>query len=452
MDRNIKRILAFSIVLVAVALVGFAVMSGYQQWAVDHVVTLSQSPTPNDLNFTFTSGGGKIVPGCLATYSYRDINVKIEGNEVLFSGYIVIHGTGYLTATHETKGNEIFIKIKKHFSGVTCDICDREVPFNGKLSGLDEGYYKLIFTITFEGITPERKIVEMEIKIPDYKSYHFFNESDKLRLINTSKIFDAKKINESQIKPEHVEREPPKKAKIMPKISIESLLSENVLFLNNTENRIRALEATYSTPSDNISDIDRLKLSDVDRPKQAVQVPISEDKLRELDKEEELNPKEPYVLALWGGEYKPAPNEKIGPRLEKRIKETKNNTNEITYCYIMISGLILPSKIKELEERGVKVVGWYPPHCIAVKVQLNKIAEIKNLSFVRWIGYGDPMMKLHPALQKALKSENTSKEEKRKIYISLYEEDTSIKEVVIEKGGKQGIRYIGAGKFRDAQR
>ena len=60
------------------------------------------------------------------------------------------------------------------------------------------------------------------------------------------------------------------------------------------------------------------------------------------------------------------------------------------------------------------------------------------------------MMKLHPALQKAVKSENTSKEEKRKIYISLYEEDTSVKEVVIEKGGKQGIRYIGAGKFRDA--
>jgi len=49
--------------------------------------------------------------------------------------------------------------------------------------------------------------------------------------------------------------------------------------LNNTENRIRASEATYSTPSDNISD--------VDRPKQAVQVTISEDKLRELDKEEE---------------------------------------------------------------------------------------------------------------------------------------------------------------------
>jgi len=230
MNKNAKIILvlAFFMVLVAVALVGFAVMSGYQQWVADHVVTLSPSPTPNDLNFTFTSGGGKMVPGCLATYSYRDINVKIEGNEVLFSGYIVIHGTGYLTATHETRGNEIFIKIKEHFSGVTCDICDREVPFNGKLSGLDEGYYKLIFTITFEGITPERKILEMEIKIPDYRSYHFFNESDKSRPVNR-KIFDAKKINVSQIKPKHVKPiEPPKKAKIMPKISIESLLNENL--------------------------------------------------------------------------------------------------------------------------------------------------------------------------------------------------------------------------------
>ena len=227
MDRNIKRILAFSIVLVAVALVGI-VMASYQQWAVDHVVTLSPSPTPNDLNFTFTSGGGKMVPGCLATYSYRDINVKIEGNEVLFSGYIVIHGTGYLTATHETRENEIFIKIKKHFSGYGGIMCDSEVPFNGKLTGLDEGYYKLIFTITFEGITPERKIVEMDVKIPDYKSYHFFNKSDKSRPVN-SKLFDAKKINESQIKPKHVEPiEPPKKAKIMPKLSTESLLNENV--------------------------------------------------------------------------------------------------------------------------------------------------------------------------------------------------------------------------------
>jgi len=226
---KIILILAFSIVLVAVALVGFVVIASYQQWAADHVVTLSPSPTPiNDLNFTFTSGGVKIVPECLAAYSYRDINVKIEGNEVLFSGYIVIHGTGYLTATHETRGNEIFIKIKKHFSGYGGIMCDREVPFNGKLT-LDEGHYKLIFTITFEGITPERKIVEMDVKIPDYKSYHFFNESDKSRPVN-SKIFDAKKINESQIKPEHVEPiGPPKKAKIMPKLSIESLLNENIL-------------------------------------------------------------------------------------------------------------------------------------------------------------------------------------------------------------------------------
>ena len=210
------------------ALVGI-VMASYQQWAAGHGVTLSPSPTPiNDLNFTFTSGGGKMAPGCLATYSYRDINVKIEGNEVLFSGYIVIHGTGYLTATHETRENEIFIKIKKHFSGYGGIMCDSEVPFNGKLTGLDEGYYKLIFTITFEGITPERKIVEMDVKIPDYKSYHFFNKSDKSRPVN-SKLFDAKKINESQIKPKHVEPiEPPKKAKIMPKLSTESLLNENV--------------------------------------------------------------------------------------------------------------------------------------------------------------------------------------------------------------------------------
>jgi len=225
--------------------------------------------------------------------------------------------------------------------------------------------------------------------------------------------------------------------------SIETSPNVNESILNDTENRIKVANATFIGPPPPIFN----NATDVEEPQEAHSVPISEDKLRELDKEE-LNPKEPYVLALWGGEYKPAPNEKICPRLEKRIKETKNNTNETTYCYIMISGLILPSKIKELEERGVKVVGWYPPHCIAVKVQLNKIAEIKNLSFVRWIGYGDPMMKLHPALQKALKSEN--KEEKRKIYISLYEEDTSVKEVVIEKGGKQGIRYIGAGKFRDA--
>ena len=228
MNKNAKIILvlAFFMVLVAVALVGFVVMASYQQWAEDHVVTLSPSPTPNDLNFTFTSGGGKMVPECLATYSYRDINVKIEGNKVLFSGYIVIRSGGYLTATHETRGNEIFIKIKKHFSGGGGIMCDSEVPFNGKLT-LDEGHYKLIFTITLEGITTERKILEMEIKIPDYKSYHFFNESDKSRPVNR-KIFDAKKINVSQIKPKHVKPiEPPKKAKIMPKISIESLLNEN---------------------------------------------------------------------------------------------------------------------------------------------------------------------------------------------------------------------------------
>ena len=110
MDRNIGRILAFSIVSFAVALVGFVVVASYQQWVADHVVTLIPSPTPNDLNFTFTSGGGKMVPECLATYSYRDINVKIEGNEVLFSGYIVIRSGGYLTATHETRGNEFLLK------------------------------------------------------------------------------------------------------------------------------------------------------------------------------------------------------------------------------------------------------------------------------------------------------------------------------------------------------
>lgn len=203
--------------------------------------------------------------------------------------------------------------------------------------------------------------------------------------------------------------------------SIETSPNVNESILNDTENRIKVANATFIGPPPPIFN----NATDVEEPQEAHSVPISEDKLRELDKEEELNPKD--VLALWGGEYKPAPNEKICPRLEKRIKETKNNTNETTYCYIMISGLILPSKIKELEEQGVKVVGWYPPHCIAVKVQLNKITEIKNLSFVRWIGYGDPVMKLDPMLKYAIKSENISKDEQREITISLFEQDTGVK-------------------------
>lgn len=81
--------------------------------------------------------------------------------------------------------------------------------------------------------------------------------------------------------------------------SVETSSSIDKSILNDTENRTKAfIEAIYSPPPHIFNNA-----TDVEGPQGAHLVPISEDKLRELDKEEELNPKEPYVLALWGGEY-----------------------------------------------------------------------------------------------------------------------------------------------------
>jgi len=174
MDRNIKRMLVLSAVLVAVAVVGFAVMASYQQWTLNHGIEtpsptlppITPSPPPlsiNDLNFTFTSGSGKCTSH--GGVGVGSATIKSNRNEIIFSGYAITSvPCYYLTATCETSGNEIFIDILRHPHGELCVQCIGEVPFSGKITGLGEGTYRVIISIGGSSIA------EKEVKIGDDKN------------------------------------------------------------------------------------------------------------------------------------------------------------------------------------------------------------------------------------------------------------------------------------------
>ncbi|PIN87276.1 hypothetical protein COV19_00130 [Candidatus Woesearchaeota archaeon CG10_big_fil_rev_8_21_14_0_10_44_13] len=107
------------------------------------------------------------------------------------------------------------------------------------------------------------------------------------------------------------------------------------------------------------------------------------------------NPRQPYSLGFVSETF--TPTEKIDNKIYSKIDEIsslqitditpKYVKDNYTYGFIMILGDIWEYKLNDLKNMGIKMLGPHSTHSYKVKIPLNKINELEQLSFVKWVGY-----------------------------------------------------------------
>jgi len=181
-----------------------------------------------------------------------------------------------------------------------------------------------------------------------------------------------------------------------------------------------------------ISNNETVKLQDNIKLEDVKSAEFSEMELQKLEKTEL---KYPHIIYLKSGNF--TVTKKADPNLQAKV-----DVEEYAYVYIMVKGRIT-SQLDTLRNLGVKILTYSKEQIYAVKLPLNKLSHIQNLSFVHWIGNFDSDLKIHPVLQKILYPErkyddNVNKNfetfinsipnksmEKIPIWIALFEEDTN---------------------------
>jgi len=168
-----------------------------------------------------------------------------------------------------------------------------------------------------------------------------------------------------------------------------------------------------------------------------------------LDNIEITNPKIPYTLGFVSESF--TPTEKIDDSLYSKIQEISslkitNITpqyvkNNYTYGFIMILGKRRESKLNTLENIGVKLLGYHPRHSYKAKIPLNKISELEQLSFVKWVGYSTNKQKFDNTLNAKFDNESDMGEE-LEIFINLFDDDISdeFKNILKKEGMQKSIK------------
>jgi len=173
------------------------------------------------------------------------------------------------------------------------------------------------------------------------------------------------------------------------------------------------------------------------------EVTIVEPSDEELKALEAKEPKYPYTLAFSSGSF--TPTERLDPKIQNELASA--GEGDYTYGFVMISGITTDTKLDTLTEHGVKLLEYHQHHCYKAKIPLNRIKEIGNLSFVRWIGYAPSDLKIHPTLKKKISSGNN---DEIRIYISVFDSDLNENsEKVVHNDGKQYYLYISNGPFQN---
>ncbi len=172
--------------------------------------------------------------------------------------------------------------------------------------------------------------------------------------------------------------------------------------------------------------------------------PYTQEELNQLEESESSNPKRPYKLGFISESFEPT--QKLDGRITAKIQETPNG---YIYGFIMISGRITQDKLDTLSNYGVQLLGYHSDHSFKAKIPLNKITEIENSPFVKWIGYSTLKQKLHPNLFDRVNVINDNiiinasrSNEEILVYVALFDKDTSGKfKTVLEQNGAHILFY-----------
>lgn len=166
-----------------------------------------------------------------------------------------------------------------------------------------------------------------------------------------------------------------------------------------------------------------------------------------MEQSEITNPKMPYSLNFVSESFTPL--EKMDSRIYSKIEEipTLQITNitpqyvkdNYTYGFVMILGKTWDYKISALKGIGIRLLGLHSMHSYKAKIPLNKINELEQLSFVKWVGYSTNKQKFDTVLNSKIENGADSSEE-LEIYINLFDDDLSgeFKNILLKEGVEVG--------------
>lgn len=189
-------------------------------------------------------------------------------------------------------------------------------------------------------------------------------------------------------------------------------------------------------------------------------IEISPNELLNLEIQEIIEPKRPYVLDFISEDL--VPTVKIDSKIEAKKQEfllnklnptTNLSLNNYTYGFIMINGRITKEKLQSIQNTGIEILGFHSAHTYTSKIPFDNIDALNNIAFVRWIGYSTLKQKLDPHLFEFMEVENdqiTLNQNLSKqlvdVSVFLFEEDNAT-QVLKEKGGKNLFVYNESGHF-----
>ncbi len=189
-------------------------------------------------------------------------------------------------------------------------------------------------------------------------------------------------------------------------------------------------------------------------------IELSPNELLNLEIQEIINPKKPYVLDFISEDL--IPTQKIDNKLEAKKQEfLLNKLNPIvnlslknyTYGFIMINGRITKEKLQNVKEAGIELLNFHSAHTYTAKIPFDRIDALNNIAFVRWIGYSTLKQKLDSHLFEFLEvnndeiilNQNRSKD-LVDVSVFLFEKDNAT-QVLKEIGGKSVSVYNNSGHF-----
>ncbi|MFG0316045.1 MAG: S8 family serine peptidase, partial [Planctomycetota bacterium JB042] len=123
------------------------------------------------------------------------------------------------------------------------------------------------------------------------------------------------------------------------------------------------------------------------------------------------------------GKHYPKDGEVIDPLLGDALAQmgTDLRPDPVVYGFVMFSKRITPARVAQLEELGVRNLGFHPHHNLRAAIPVDAIALIANLDFVRWVGVARDWQKVHPALSNEYAKWDAT--EKVAVFVNVFEDD-----------------------------
>ncbi|MCB9882575.1 MAG: S8 family peptidase [Planctomycetes bacterium] len=131
----------------------------------------------------------------------------------------------------------------------------------------------------------------------------------------------------------------------------------------------------------------------------------------------------PYYLGFAAGPYFPPNDERIDPALIRALEQRPMDGRpaHITYGFAMFAQRITEERIREIEDLGVRVLGFHPFHALKVAGTAEALTALSAHPAIRWVGMARSWQKVHPHLAAQLESAGTG--DVLDVFIDVFESD-----------------------------